>query len=51
MTQTTKEVFVWIWRDIRAHWKAVLLRAIVGAVSLILLSETIRWLLGKGFFQ
>jgi hypothetical protein len=33
------------------RWKMVLLSAVVGAVTLILLSETLRWWLGKGFFQ
>lgn len=32
-------------------WKWLLGGAVVGAVTMILLTETLRWWLGKGFFQ
>lgn len=37
------------YRDV--GWKRPLCSAVAGAVTLILLSETLRWWLGKGFFQ
>jgi hypothetical protein len=47
----TWDIWIAVASDVRSHWKAILLAAVVGAVTMIMLSETGRWLLGKGFFQ
>lgn len=38
-------------RRMKLHWWWLVLGAVVGAASMILASETIRWWVGKGFFK
>lgn len=43
------DFLIQVYRDL--GWKWLLGGAIVGAVMMNLLVETVRWWLGKGFFQ
>jgi len=48
---THKDALIGLWHETQRRWKLSLAGAILGGTSMILLTETARWLLGKGFFQ